>query len=261
MARTLVVIGIVACAASLAAQGPRPAFEVASVKKQASKIPPSGPPAPAPPTTTAFYRGNATVVSLIQFAYAVPRTEIVGGPDWAREDLFEINARSATPEPPDRMRLMLRSLLEDRFKLVVGREPREMQSYVLTMVREDGRPGARLERCEDPANLPPVKPIRILRGGYPVPLSGRCAAISSIATSVSGILRAPVVDKTGLTGLWHYGFVFADPDNAPPPNLPDSELAPSLATGLREELGIRLESIRGPVDVLVIRSVEQPSEN
>lgn len=142
MTRLALLLGGLALAAlPLAAQQAAPAFEVASVKKQAAQIIPSGPPSAAPALSATFRRGNASIVTLVRIAYNVTDAEIVGGPDWARKDLFEINARAAGAASLDEMRPMVAALLAERFKLIVHREQKTMRGAVLEMAREDRRPG------------------------------------------------------------------------------------------------------------------------
>ena len=236
----------VVLAATLSAQAPRPSFEVASVKKLAE-------PASLPPTKTGplrFYSPNATVASLILFAYNVRDFELFGGPDWMRKDQFEINAGAAAAVSDDEKRLMMQSLLEDRFKLVARRDRREMRFSALVLAGSDGRVGPTLTVCSDSAA--PQAPVRIPRGG--VPVSARCAAVSQIARLAAANLRMPVVDKTGLTGTWNYELVYLDPSAREP----EPELI-AFTTALEEQLGLKLESARGPVDVLVVESVQQPT--
>ena len=252
---SIVVVGL---ALTVSAQTPRPTFEVASVKKQPAFIPPSR----TPTSSVVFRRLNATVASLVQFGYNIRNFQLIGGPDWMRKDLFEINARAAGDTPIEQMRLMVQSLLEDRFKLVVRREQRVMQGSALIVARDDGRLGSKIGKCEDPQNQPPMKPIRIPPGGDV--RFGKCVAISAVAEMATGFLGRPVIDKTGLTGLWNYELAFARPEPLPPGrerDLADQENVPVFATALQEQLGLKLESTRGPVDVLMIESVQQPTEN
>ena len=258
---SLVALGMVVTAS---AQTHRPTFEVASVKKQPALIPPTPPSsASRPPLSTGvFHRVNATVASLVQFGYSVRDFQLIGGPEWIRKDLFEINARAATEVSTEQMRLMVQSLLEDRFTLIVRHEQRDMRGSSLVVARDDGRLGPKLEKCEDPENPSPWKPIRIPPGGDF--RFRRCVAISAVAEDATGFLRSPVVEKTGLTGLWSYELTFAQNQPLPPGrerDLADQENVPVFATALQEQLGLKLEPTRGPVDVVVIDSVRQPSEN
>jgi len=249
---SVVSVGILV---TLSAQTPRPAFEAASVKKQPAFIPPSR----RPPSGVAFYRTNATVASLVQFGYNIREFQLIGGPEWIRRDLFEINARAASEVSTDRMRLMVQSLLDDRFTLVVHKEQREMRGSALVLARDDGRPGPKLEKCGDPQNPSPWNPIRIPPGGDI--RFGKCVAISSVADAATG---RPVIDKTGLTGMWSYELAFARPEPLPPGrerDLADQEGVPLFPAALQEQLGLKLESWVGPVDVVVVDSVRQPTEN
>src|SRR5687768_8830582 len=234
---------------TLAAQAPRPAFEVVSVKKLAQ-------PRFVPPTKRSpleYYSPTATVASLIQFAYNIRDFELIGGPDWIRRDPFEVNARAATEVSEDEKRLMVQSLLADRFKLVVRKGRQEMRFSELILARSDGRVGPKLTACGNP-DAPPT-PVRIPRGGMAI--GARCVAISQIARLAAGFLRMPVVDRTGLTGMWGYELVYLDAAGwgaiEPEPQLT------AFPTALQEQLGLKLESTRGPVDVLVVESVEQPT--
>src|SRR5687768_10679737 len=255
MRTILVFVGL---AVTLSAQAPRPAFEVASVKKLAERLPATQTATPGP--TAAFYWANVTVASVIQFAYNILDFELVGGPDWMRRDLFEINARSAVETTLDEKRLMLQSLLEDRFKLVIRREKQEMRFSELTLARSDGRLGPNFTACPDPnAPEPPVRPPR----GAQVWVVG-CGTIADLAQMAARNFRIPVVDKTGLTGMRHIEIAFIDPRFAASagvgaqaplidPNLTD------IGTAMREQLGLKLEPGIGPVDVLVVESVQQPT--
>jgi uncharacterized protein (TIGR03435 family) len=255
------VLAALLAASGLVAQEPKPRFEVASVKRQPAFVPPT-PPSGQPPSRMAFRRYNATLLSLVRFAYDLLDTQVAGGPEWIREDLFEINAKAAADVSTEQMRLMVQALLEERFALVAHTEQREMRSYTLALARSDGRLGTNLRRCEDPNNPPPSKPVRLPTGGRP--FGGRCEPISTVALAASGMMSAPVADKTGLTGLWSYSFIYAPREAIPSDReleLAKQENLLPFAAALQEELGLKLESTRGPVAVLVIDSVQQPTEN
>ena len=139
--------------ASIAAQQPKPQFEVASVKPQGESI--SGgslghavsSAANAMPRARPgglFNPTHASVEHLVMFAYDLRPYRIVGGPDWMRRDLFQINARAESDAPAGQIRLMVQSLLEDRFKLVTHVEPREMRFQALVRARPDGPLGPSL---------------------------------------------------------------------------------------------------------------------
>jgi uncharacterized protein (TIGR03435 family) len=160
---------------------------------------------------------------------------------------------------------MLRSLLEDRFKLSVHRETREMPIYALVVARSDGRLGPRIRRptsdyCEQarkgvagkPGAAPPLQtnPVCGLRGSNGE-LTAGAYPMSEFSRSLAGEAGRIVVDRTGLTGEWDFDLKWSPP-NAPNPD-PDR---PPIFTALQEQLGLRLEATTGPVEVVVIDRVE-----
>jgi uncharacterized protein (TIGR03435 family) len=255
---TLTVILAFGAVALVSAQTARPQFEVASVRPLppraagAAPTPPSRMPSSISRTPGRFYRGGDSVLQLIQFGYGLNRLQVVGAPDWVRNEYFQIEGTTGGTETEDEMRPMVRTLLEDRFKLVVRREPREARYSALVMARSDRRPGPRLEPCgEGPVES---RPIAIPRNAYPIPFSISCEAMTAAAEQASLRLNAIVVDETGLTGRWRFAVFYAG--DSPVPDSP-----PPFPTVLREELGLALESRQGPVEMLVIESVERPSAN
>ena len=243
----------VALVTSLSAQAVKPAFEVASVKRSLAGIP------PAPRTTAgAFFRGRATVESLIEFAYGTPSLQVIGGPDWVRRDRFDISARTAESTSPEQMQLMVQSLLQERFRLVVHRDRREMRHAALVLARSDGRVGSGLERCDDPSQVPPFKPMALPRDG--VPLVWRCQPLSGLARIVATVLEEPVIDRTRLEGYWSFQIVY-NPSRDPGPPQPALDSTPPFTTVLEERLGLKIQRIVGPLDVVIIESVQQPDED
>ncbi len=270
-----------------------PKFEVTSVKK-------SGPTPPQGIFRVGMQPGGRFAVTmmpvgaLITMAYGIQRFQLVGGPSWINSDRFDINAiaedvpiQPTPPGTPNRMQLLLRSLLKERFALVVHNETRELPLSYLVMAREDRKLGERLrpstvdcravmaERAKaaregaPPTPPTPPKPGEIpqcgMRGGFGSITAGSMA-ISNLATMLGGMLNRPIYDRTNLTGNFDIQLEYT-PDQMPqlppgatlPPGftLPSSD-GPSLNTALQEQLGLKLEATRGPVDVLVVDSVEQP---
>jgi uncharacterized protein (TIGR03435 family) len=254
MIRRWIRVGLaVSSVVTLDAQTARPTFEVASVKRN---------PAPFAPATLAV-RPGGTVIAVFQpldrlaaFAYRVDDFRVIGGPRWIRDDRFDVSAKATGEAPGEQLRLMMQSLLEDRFALVTHKEQREMPIYSLVVAREDGRLGSGLQRVDD------------CRSAAPPPLTVKqnyLCGLSTLATYASRLIGTPVVDKTGLTGTFAAVLSFSTEGvlpsafpGVPPP--PDPDL-PSFRDALREQLGLKLEAGRGPVDVLMIDSVQQPTEN
>ena len=261
----LVILGAVhAIEATLPAQT-RPAFEVASVRKV--EVPERVFPRPMTLPGGVFNPGNITVAGLILYAFDIQDFQMAGGPDWIRDQFFNVNARAGREVPADQVRLMVQSLLADRFGLVMHREARDMRYLALVTARSDGSVGPYLlrrgEDCDAAKSAEARKalPPRERPTSGPMAL-GACTAMSDFARLLSGVRKTPTVDKTGLSGRWTYE-MFYTPDpltGSPQAGPPDSGL-PSLETALTEQLGLELTPERGPIEVLVVDSVQQPTEN
>lgn len=250
--------GVIVCAAVVAsAQTAGPTFEVASIRPNLSGPFSSGIGWRPGGTFTAT---NVPLVRLVQFAYDIPESLILGGPDWIRNNRFDINAKAAAEVPHDHFRLMMKSLLEDRFKLRLRTEEREMPVFELVLARTDGRVGPNLHDCSnknDQAGLSsPEKPFVAPRGGTVA--AGDCSNLAPLVNLASAKVQTAVINKTGLSGQWRYDIYFG-PD-LPQPDALNPDL-PSFVTALREQLGLKLERTRGVVDVLVVESADQPTEN
>jgi bla regulator protein BlaR1 len=276
----------------LRAQSPQaapdgPTFEVASVKLNTSgdrRVFMQNQPG-------RFIATNVTLRMLIRNAYQLQEFQISGGPGWIGSDHFDIVAKieADAQEPlaggqagtgPTRLQLMMRSLLAERFKLTVHNETKDSQIYALVVARSDGRLGPELHRSEtDCAALvdaargrgaPPLPPPP----GSPMPCGIRVgignlavggAPLSQVASSLSMFVGRVVLDRTGLTGPFDIDLTWT-PDQMPqrPPGAPDLPVdpnGPSIFTALQEQLGLKLESQRGPVEMLVIDRAEHPAEN
>lgn len=258
---------LLGASASVAARQPKPRFEVASVTP-AKSLKPSRAPVPRVQPGGRFSAGLATVESLVSFAYDLKPYRIAGGPDWVRRDRFEVSAKAETDAPADQIRLMVQSLLEDRFNLVTHIEQREMPLQALVRTRSDGSVGPGLVRIDGCSPEVVNELRRTFPGKYPAPIGGgvtsSCSSmgLTGLADFLSVGRDVPVIDATGLKGSFYYTIrsqftlvtaLFGVYNNDP--NLP------ALSTALQEQLGLKLEPRRGPVDVLVIDSVQHPAEN
>jgi bla regulator protein blaR1 len=270
--------------AHVAAQTPSPtsaapAFEVASIKPNKgdggteSGVQPGG----------RLTMTNVTLRLLIRSAYQVQDEQIVDAPSWISSEHFDVIAKAPsdvpppTPGNPGPIGTMMRSLLAERFKLAVHRETRESPAYALELARRDGKLGPQLQRST--TDCAAIAAARGRSGGAPQsanerPLCGFRAAggqmlaggqpMSQLTTILSQIVQRVVLDKTGLSGKFDFELKWT-PDRMPqsqaggasvPASDPDS---PSIFTALREELGLKLESVKNAVEVLVIDHVERPS--
>jgi uncharacterized protein (TIGR03435 family) len=226
---------------------------------------------------------NQTLQDVILTAYGVREHELTGGPDWIRSTGFDLEARAASDISAETARAMLRALLADRFSLAVHRERRDLPVYVLTMAARDARPGPQLRpagaQClpaTRPKGMPPGPPPSKVPA-QPPPLgaadrpprcpsiftrghfSGRAVSLDVLAGELADVTGRPVVNRTALTGEFDLDLSYT-PDLAAQP-APDAAIVPGLPTALQEQLGLKLDAGRGPVDVLVIDRAVMPSEN
>jgi uncharacterized protein (TIGR03435 family) len=266
------------------AQVPRPEFEVASVRPNKSGdgmvrlgIEPGG----------RFTATNVPLRLLIRNAYQVQDFQLVDAPDWIRSERFDIVAKAEADVPPGPiggppgpMQLMLQSLLAERFKLVLHTEQRELPIYALVLARSDGRLGSQLRtstidclevmkaargRGGPPPLAPGERPMCGMRIG-PGQLGGGGIPLDAFSGLLSQFVQRVVVDRTGLAGNFDIDLSWTPdqlPQGGPPPGAPPlppiDPNGPSIFTAVQEQLGLKLESTRGPVDVLVIDGVARPT--
>jgi uncharacterized protein (TIGR03435 family) len=205
---------------------------------------------------------NTTLYDLIVFAYDLHQKQIAGAPDWGEMQKFDVTGQPEAPGLPSivQMRGMIRQLLTDRFKLAFHRDKREMPVYAIVV----GPTGHKLTKNEtNPNGLPNL----LFRGLGVLPVNN--ATMAEFAGVLqSAVMDRPVVDKTGLTGRWDFQIRWT-PDESQfgglgvrvPPPTNDPNAPPGIFTAFTEQLGLKLEPTRAPVDVLVIDKVEKPSEN
>lgn len=207
-----------------------------------------------------FTVADLSLRSIIQNAYDVSDLQLVGGPAWIANERYDINARPDDDGPytGDQGRTMFRALLADRFRLVVYREMRERSEYPLVVAKDGPKVSA-----ATPAGPGGVSGIRPGIGQRSVIK----ASIGLFASTLSGLLGRPVVDKTGLTGVYDFVLTFSPneteashADNVGEPRPATAAPGASIFTTLQEQL-LKLESTKGSVEVLVIDSVERPSGN
>src|SRR5579864_6084958 len=266
------VLDLFVCAASRAQQqtsANQPEFEVASIKPSASddartllQVLPAG----------GLRSSGATLKFLITLAYEVRSFQILGGSGWIGSDRFDVVAKSdrstdseKEPRDPsqvtagqlkgmqDQMRPKLQALLAERFKLSLHRETREQPVYALVI----GKGGTKFQRANGNFGG-----LRIGRSQ----LTGSGATLEMLTTALGNQLGRPVLDRTGLEGSFDFKLEWAAEAGAssppggdvPPPVDPNGA---SIFTALQEQLGLKLESTKGPIEVLVIDHVEWPGEN
>ncbi|HEY6343331.1 MAG TPA: TIGR03435 family protein [Bryobacteraceae bacterium] len=216
-------------------------FEVASIKPV--DHPAGGTSADA---RNGQFRGTADLRGLIEFAYGVRLHQLSGGPGWMATAGFYIDAKPDPAKPIPRgfapVREMMRSLLEDRFKLAVHWETKKQPIYELVPARS----GSKMKQADKPGDIT-FAPGRLTSSG---------ATTLALAMMLEGPTGRMVIDKTGLAGLYAFSLEWT-PDDAPA----DLATGASLFTAIQEQLGLRLQSATGPVETLVIDHAEKPSEN
>jgi len=224
---------------------------------------------------------NVSLKQLIQMAYGIRQDLISGGPGWVESAGFDFDAKVAGPDvdalkklSPEQRRSMLQPALVDRFKLKVHTETKQLPVFELFVAKG----GSKLkEASPDDMYANGIKgPDGNARAGMmrmgPGQLTAQGVPMSSLVNVLSQQLRQTVIDKTGLKGKYDVELnwtpdqgsepMFKGTDSSPQRGdaAPDSS-GPSIFTALQEQLGLRLQSAKGPVETLVIDHVEMPSEN
>ena len=256
------------------AQVPRPSFEIASVKENTSVSDSGG---IAPPTPGRVRITNTPLRFILLHALQLMDHQLIGAPEWTGSARFDITATfpADPPRTDDETRAMLRTLLGDRFGLVTHRETRELPMYALLLARKDGTLGPQLVRstidceqwiAEQRPQMGAGGPSPVAPGGRrPVCLllttrrflTGGTRTMQHLAGSLQAMTGRPVVDRTGLTGAFDMDLQWT---SAPAVgNAPAQDDGPSIFTALQEQLGLKLESTRGSVDVVMVDSVRRPT--
>ena len=262
------------------AQEPPPildaSFEVASIKRNID----GGPTTFNPQATGQFTVINFPLATLITAAYQLQSYQLQNAPSWSRDERYDINARldpkiAGRLQPdghPPTWALALRRLLAERTRLTFHRETRELPIYALVMARADRKLGPNLQPAKADCDALRIESEAAARAGRPSPYPARtetwtpCGLRTAPGRIVSGgfgfaeFMRElsvrvgrQVVDRTGLSGRWDFFVTFA-PDGSPDPD------APQLFTALQEQLGLKLEASRGPINVFVIGRLERPGD-
>jgi bla regulator protein blaR1 len=280
-----IVAGWAAVAAAAAepdwqtAAGGKMAFEVASVRRsKADTFKSPGYPLDVEDSyssTGGYFSATFQLISYIQFAYKVRLTQeqveaiLARLPKWAAADFFDVEARAESRNPSkDQMRLMVQSLLADRFKLAVHFEDRQAPALAMSLVKP-GRVGPKLRphadgpACDDSAVPPDVFPsicdsyqMRANPDGTRM-AGARNTTMASLVSALPllGRLGRVVVDKTGLSGKFDFTIGWS-----PEPGADDSQ-GPTFLEALRDQLGMKMESTQASIQTLIVDHIEIPSEN
>lgn len=268
--RIVRVLALVACSVSLmpgqspsAEESLKPMRREASPRFEVATVKPSD---PNPANSNSgfklsgrrIYAVRESLVDLITFAWALHPSQVFGAPSWASTEKFDVNGEPDEPGVPnlDQMRNMYRQLLSDRFQLAFHRAQKELPVYVIQV----GKGGPKLT----PSTRTIPFPDQTMRG------LGNLRETNATMAEFAGMLQVavldrPVLDQTRLSGRFDFTLLWT-PDEfqtfsgpARPANPNDTR--PSLTTAFQEQLGLRLEAVKAPADVLIIEKVEKPSGN
>ena len=219
-----------------------------------------------------FTAVNVTLKMLVSTAFGpaqqpLPDFQIVGGPAWLATDRFDV---TGTADSGAALPLLVRQLVEDRFAVRARFESRELPVYALVLVHGDGTPGPRMRRNDrDCAAVAAGQASGERCGGeiFPGKVSARGITPTQMVSALSRLMPnvgRPVIDRTGLEGMYDLDLSWT-PDQLLPNQAPDTPIqafdpnAPSLFTALQEQLGLKLDSQRGAVNVLVIDAAQRPT--
>jgi len=212
-----------------------------------------------------FFAKNHSVKTLIAAAYNLNPHAIAGGPPWIESERFDITAKTPGDTRPnlDQQMAMLRRLLTDRFQLTFHREPREMSIFALTIAK--GGPKLKLTTLSADSFPQGPPPLIFVVSPDIVRLPARYATAAEFAWVLQrATLDYPVVDRTGLTARYDFDLEFAPDETVFGGALgkgPEEPTKPGLLAAVQQQLGLKLEATKGPVDVLVIDRATRPAEN
>jgi uncharacterized protein (TIGR03435 family) len=229
------IFGLALFAAAAFGQAGAPEFDAASIKLSTA---PPGSWSGIPTDTGRIAARNVTLKRCIRGAYDIPESRIVGGPRWADEDRFDIDAKAPGPADDHELMAMLQQLLAERFKLAIHRETRPLPGYALVVGKKGiaAKPSAPDERSSSSASR------------HSIDATG--CSMGCLAMKLSEVLHTPVADATGMDKRFDFKLEWT----------PD-ELQSQVFAAIEEQLGLKLEGRKVSTEVIVIDSAEKPSEN
>jgi uncharacterized protein (TIGR03435 family) len=229
-------------------------FEVASVKLANPDARGGG--IKAMPGGQRYVATNVPVRLIFRLMYRLTEKQVAGGPDWFNTERYDIDARADHPYNLDDLHVMFQNLLADRFKVQFHKEPKELPFYALMV----DKAGSKMKLNQTPQDFE----IPFNCSGF-----GRCRGtripMGYFCWTLSGFLDRPVIDKTGLDKYYDFELHWlpelpagVSKDQIPPGTDLDG---PTIFTALKEQLGLKIEAQKGPVDIYVIDHAEKPGEN
>lgn len=276
MPRAIAVVAVAAVSVlTVAAQTTRVEFDVVSIKRSDPDARGAG--IRRLPDGTLIMT-NQPIASIIFSASAVPAREVVGLPDWANTDRYDVTAKPPPGSTLQQRAEMMRTMFAERMKLKAHVEDRERDTFALVIARSDGRLGPQLKKStldcspRPPGSTPPPPPPDLFDtqsamnrcGG----LFGQGSIVSGgmtmdrLVPSLTGLAGRQVNNRTGLQGDYSFTLTFSTPRRpGTSQEAPAPDDAPDFFTALREQLGLKLEPEKTMVPVLVIDHIERPTEN
>ena len=252
--------GIIAASAQSQTDANRLAFEVASVR-------PGTPGAiidlPRPmPGGQSYSASNSPLMIMVMRTYRITDSQVLGAPSWMFFDPWNVSAKAEHPSTPEQLQEMFQTLLAHRFKLRFHRETKEIAAYVLSVEKSGSK--LKVSESKDPFDVP------IKAGDRRSVLVGTRVSMPDLCWRLSNSLNAPVVDKTGLAGFYDFTLDRSLPTPSPQAQeipgpaasaLNGPESSADLINAVRDQLGLKLEYRKAPVEVFVIDHVERPTDN
>ena len=270
---TSIVVVTLAALTSRAQQPEHLEFDVVSIKRNTSEG--GGSSARTLPDGTTISI-NRTIQSMVMAASPEPVRDVVGLPDWAMSERYDITTKPPAGSTREQRALMWQSLYADRMKLRAHVETREQETYALVLARSDGRLGPQLKPSaldcspRPPGSPPPTPPTfsaddaKSRCGG----LFGQGTIVSggisldSLVLSLAGLAGRHINNRTGLTGSYALTLDYSVPRRpGASPDAPDPSDAPDIFTALQEQLGLKLQPEKSMVKVFAIDHIERPTEN
>ena len=223
-------------------------FEVASIKPANPALSQGGVAHAARQLPGGFEARNLYLKNLIMSAYRLNEDQLIGGPGWMNSAGWDIDAKFPVGAGRAQIPEMMQALLAERFHLVCHRETRILPVYNLVVARG----GSKLKESAEPYGSMSAGPRMI---------KYTAGTMDDLVRQLSSYMERQVLDHTGLQGRYDIQLSFAPVDPEPSVDAAAQETGASIFTAIQEQLGLRLEEAKGPVEVLVIDSVEKPSEN
>jgi uncharacterized protein (TIGR03435 family) len=219
-------------------------------------------------TSGRFIVTNLSVASLIKYAYRLRNYQLIDVPNWASSTPYDVMAtypEGTVASTDEQVRRMVQTLLTDRFGLHVHRETRQLPAYELRLARGDGRLGPQL--VSSPLDCDNNPPPSTGRGGFPICqgfqnralISGKGRRLDALATALEAMVQQKVLNRTGLTGTYDWN-VRWEGARGPTEEATVEEIA-AMITALEGQLGLKLQSIRAPEEVVVVDAIRLPTAN